>query len=37
MYYNQRKERDGEEFRVDQLVWVYRPARGPGITKFGHR
>jgi hypothetical protein len=37
MYYNQRKERGGREFRLNQLVWVYRPARGPGITKFGHR
>ncbi|KAI9998262.1 hypothetical protein PInf_002624 [Phytophthora infestans] len=37
MYYNQRKVRTGREFRPNQLVWVYRPARGPGITKFGHR
>ncbi|KAI9984069.1 hypothetical protein PInf_005359 [Phytophthora infestans] len=37
MYYNQRKVRTGREFRPNQLVWVYRPARGPAITKFGHR
>jgi hypothetical protein len=37
IYYNQRKERGGRDFRTNQLVWVYRPARGPGITKFGHR
>ncbi|KAE8890678.1 hypothetical protein PF002_g25007 [Phytophthora fragariae] len=37
MYYNQRNVRNGSEFRPGQLVWLYRPARGPGITKFGHR
>ncbi|GMF55340.1 unnamed protein product [Phytophthora fragariaefolia] len=37
MYYNQRNVRNRSEFRPGQLVWVYRPARGPGITKFGHR
>ncbi|KAE8964074.1 hypothetical protein PR001_g29173, partial [Phytophthora rubi] len=37
MYYNQRNVRNGSEFRLGQLVWLYRPARGPGITKFGHR
>jgi hypothetical protein len=36
LYYNQRKERGDREFRLNQQVWVYRPARGPGITKFGH-
>lgn len=37
MYYNQRKVCTGRDFRPIQLVWVYRHARGPGITKFGHR
>eukprot|EP00644_Phytophthora_capsici_P016671 jgi/Phyca11/122305/e_gw1.47.161.1 len=37
MYYNQRNVRRGSKFRDGQLVWVYRPAKGPGITKFGHR
>eukprot|EP00644_Phytophthora_capsici_P003838 jgi/Phyca11/108448/e_gw1.15.485.1 len=37
MYYNHRNVRKKTEFRIGQLVWVYRPARGPGITKFGHR
>lgn len=37
MYYNQRNVRQHAVFRPGQLVWVYRPARGPGITKFGHR
>eukprot|EP00644_Phytophthora_capsici_P013850 jgi/Phyca11/119919/e_gw1.40.151.1 len=37
IYYNHRNVRRGSEFRPGQLVWMYRPARGPGITKFGHR
>ncbi|GMF35047.1 unnamed protein product [Phytophthora fragariaefolia] len=37
MYYNRRNVRHGTAFRIGQLVWIYRPARGPGITKFGHR
>ncbi|GMF18400.1 unnamed protein product [Phytophthora fragariaefolia] len=37
MYYNHRNVRHGTAFRIGQLVWIYRPARGPGITKFGHR
>ncbi|GMF50461.1 unnamed protein product [Phytophthora fragariaefolia] len=37
MYYNQRNVRQHAAFRPGQLVWIYRPARGPGITKFGHR
>ncbi|GMF24508.1 unnamed protein product [Phytophthora fragariaefolia] len=37
MYYNRRNVRQGTAFRIGQLVWIYRPARGPGITKFGHR
>eukprot|EP00644_Phytophthora_capsici_P006108 jgi/Phyca11/129900/e_gw1.89.101.1 len=37
MYYNQRNVRGGSKFRDGQLVWVYRPAKAPGITKFGHR
>ncbi|KAF4037432.1 hypothetical protein GN244_ATG10474 [Phytophthora infestans] len=37
MYYIQRNVRRGSNFRDGQLVWVYRPAKGPGITKFGHR
>lgn len=37
MYYNQRSGRQKTVFKSKQLVWVYKPARGPGITKFGHR
>ncbi|GMF15134.1 unnamed protein product [Phytophthora fragariaefolia] len=37
IYYNQRNVRQRAEFRTGQLVWIYRPARGPGITKLGHR
>ncbi|GMG16832.1 unnamed protein product [Phytophthora fragariaefolia] len=37
IYYNRRNERHRVDFHEGQLVWVYRPARGPGITKFGHR
>jgi hypothetical protein len=37
MYYNRRNILPHAPFRPDQLVWVYRPARGPKITKFGHR
>jgi hypothetical protein len=37
MYYNQRNVRNRSEFRPGQLVWIYRHAGGPGITKFGHR
>jgi len=37
IYYNRRNVRQRGEFRPVQLVWIYRPARGPGITKFGHR
>ncbi|GMF31965.1 unnamed protein product [Phytophthora fragariaefolia] len=37
MYYNQRNVRQHAELRTGQPVWMYRPARGPGITKFGHR
>ncbi|GMF39115.1 unnamed protein product [Phytophthora fragariaefolia] len=37
MYYNQRVVRQHAAFRPGQLVWIYRPAREPGITKFGHR
>eukprot|EP00644_Phytophthora_capsici_P019538 jgi/Phyca11/133632/e_gw1.599.1.1 len=37
IYYNHRNVRQRSEFRPGQLVWMYRPARGPGITKFGHR
>lgn len=37
MYYNQRSVRQKTVFKPKQLVWVYKPARGPGITKFGHR
>ncbi|KAE9070491.1 hypothetical protein PF006_g29351 [Phytophthora fragariae] len=36
MYYNRRTSQH-LPFRSNQLVWVYRPARGPKITKFGHR
>ncbi|OWZ05025.1 hypothetical protein PHMEG_00022964 [Phytophthora megakarya] len=37
MYYNQRNVPQRSEFHVGQLVWIYKPARGPDITKFGHR
>ncbi|KAE9055700.1 hypothetical protein PF007_g32229 [Phytophthora fragariae] len=37
MYYNQRKVRRRGAFAPNQLIWVYRPARGKKITKFGHR
>ncbi|GMF58069.1 unnamed protein product [Phytophthora fragariaefolia] len=37
LYYNQRNVRQCGTFHPGQLVWVYRPARGPKITKFGHR
>ncbi|GMF20069.1 unnamed protein product [Phytophthora fragariaefolia] len=37
IYYNMRNERHRVDFREGQLVWVYRPARGLGITKLGHR
>jgi hypothetical protein len=37
IYYNRRNVRHRGEFRPGQLVWIYRPARGPGIMKFGHR
>jgi hypothetical protein len=37
MYYNQWNVRQRAEFRPEQLVWIYRPARGPGVMKFGHR
>jgi hypothetical protein len=37
IYYNRRNVRQRVEFRPDQLVWIYRPPRGPGITKYGHR
>ncbi|OWZ07750.1 Enzymatic Polyprotein, partial [Phytophthora megakarya] len=37
IYYNQRNVRQKSVFRPMQLMWLYRPARGPGITKFGHR
>jgi len=37
MYYKQRNMRQRAEFRPEQLVSIYRPARGPGVTKFGHR
>ncbi|KAE9180780.1 hypothetical protein PF004_g24739 [Phytophthora fragariae] len=37
MYYNQRKVRRRGAFAPNQLIWVYRLARGKKITKFGHR
>jgi hypothetical protein len=37
IYYNRRNVRQRGVFEPGQLVWIYRPARGPGITKFGHR
>ncbi|KAE8894481.1 hypothetical protein PF003_g21348 [Phytophthora fragariae] len=37
MYYNQRKVRRRGAFAPNQLIWVYRPARGKKTTKFGHR
>lgn len=37
MYYNRRNVRQRTVFRPRQLVWIYRPARGPEITKFAHR
>ncbi|KAE9286266.1 hypothetical protein PF001_g21522 [Phytophthora fragariae] len=37
LYYNRRNARHRSDFRLQQLVWIYRPAKGPGITKFGHR
>lgn len=37
IYYNQRKVRQKASYAPKQLVWVYRPSRGPGITKFRHR
>ncbi|KAE8986493.1 hypothetical protein PR002_g22335, partial [Phytophthora rubi] len=37
MYYNQRNVRSRSDYRAGQLVWMYRPARGPKITKFGHK
>eukprot|EP00644_Phytophthora_capsici_P017358 jgi/Phyca11/125154/e_gw1.57.241.1 len=37
IYYNQRNVSQKSVFRPTQLVWLYRPTRGPGITKFGHR
>jgi hypothetical protein len=37
IYYNRRNVRQRGEFRPGQLLWSYRPARGPAITKFGHR
>ncbi|POM58646.1 Enzymatic Polyprotein [Phytophthora palmivora] len=37
IYYNQRKVRQRAPFKTGQLVWVYRSAKGPGITKFRHR
>jgi hypothetical protein len=37
MYYNQRNVRLHAPFQHGKLVWVYRPARAPKITKFGHR
>lgn len=37
MYYNRRNAKKHAPFRTNQLVWVYRPARGKNITKFAHR
>ncbi|KAE9065489.1 hypothetical protein PF007_g28825 [Phytophthora fragariae] len=37
LYYNRRNARHRSDFRKQQLVWIYRPAKGPGITQFGHR
>ncbi|KAE9281963.1 hypothetical protein PF008_g27757 [Phytophthora fragariae] len=37
MYYNQRNVRSRSDYRAGQLEWMYRPARGPKITKFGHK
>ncbi|ETP00318.1 hypothetical protein F441_22262 [Phytophthora nicotianae CJ01A1] len=37
MYYNRRNARRGVPFKINQLVWVYRPARGAKMTKLAHR